>query len=302
MTVEAYNDNLQGSDSIKCKDFYYSPGIVEDLSLSQLKESQLPIRKSDLYIEQLAQSIREKGLLQAIIVRPKEGYFEIVAGNRRFNACNLLGWRKMSCHIVELNDKDAFEVSLIENVQRETMNPLEEAAAFKKYVAEFGWGSNSELAQKIGKSPSYVSKRISLLDLPSDVLEMIKSMEIRPSVAEELLRANKETQSELARLISTRHLSMRQVRGIVEDNVQNFTNDIIEYSPSYARLERAERGYDKAIASLRLALSKLADIIEDFEDDWIVHMTLLQHKNALHSQIDILMKEKRNQTKIRSYP
>ena len=72
--------------------------------------------------------------MQAIVVRSKDEYFEVVAGNRRLNACKLLGWRKIPCHIVELDDRGAFEVSLIENIQRQTLNPIDEANAFKKYV------------------------------------------------------------------------------------------------------------------------------------------------------------------------
>ncbi|MGA9150979.1 MAG: ParB/RepB/Spo0J family partition protein [Candidatus Nitrosopolaris sp.] len=100
--------------------------------------------------EELAKSIQQKGLLQPILVRTLDGYFEIVAGNRRFCACKALGWKKIACHIIELVDKQAFEVSLVENIQRKTISPLDEANAFKAYVSDFGWGGVSDLASKIG--------------------------------------------------------------------------------------------------------------------------------------------------------
>ena len=105
-------------------------------------------------VEDLADSIKKIGLLQPIVVRTTEGSegFEIVAGNRRYSACRQLGWRKITCHIVELDDKGAFEIALAENVQRQTLNPVEEGLAFRKYVNEFGWGGVSELAQKISES------------------------------------------------------------------------------------------------------------------------------------------------------
>jgi ParB family transcriptional regulator, chromosome partitioning protein len=77
-----------------------------------------------------------------------------------------LGWRKIICHILEIGDKDAFEISLIENIHRKSLDPLEEAEAFKEYVISFGWGGISDLAAKIGKSISYVDRRIRLLRLP----------------------------------------------------------------------------------------------------------------------------------------
>lgn len=97
-------------------------------------------------------SIQQKGLLEPIVVRPVEKAFEVVAGNRRFEACKKLGWRSIPCHVVELDDKEAFEVSILENVQRETLNPIEEGRAYRNYVDECGYGGESELARKIGKS------------------------------------------------------------------------------------------------------------------------------------------------------
>ena len=99
-------------------------GIIDDINISQIKEGHNP-RKQVVAVpdvEELAASIQQKGLLQPILVRPiveeeeRQGYFEIIAGNRRFHACKTLGWNKIACHIIESDDKQAFEVSLIENM------------------------------------------------------------------------------------------------------------------------------------------------------------------------------------------
>lgn len=271
----------------------FTLGLIEVLPISKLRPSNVPIRPSGCEIDQLALSIKEKGLLQPVIVRPKDDYFEVIAGNRRFEACKSLRWRNISCHVVELNDKDAFEVALVENIQRETMNPLEEAESFKRYILEFGWGSVSELARRIGKSPSHISKRITMLNLPDDVLGKIKSLEIQPSLAEELTHAGKESQSKLAELVVKRHLTVRQIREIINDSLQGFGEDAMEHHGSHDATERTEKGYDKAIAALKITLNKLGGVIEDLDDDWIAHETLMQHKNAIHAQIDILIKEKK---------
>ena len=121
-------------------------------------------------ISLLSASINRHGLFHPIILRTKgQDYFEIVAGNRRFDACKALGWRKIACHIMDLVDKDAFEITLIENIQRKNLQPLDEARAFKIYVTDFGWGGITELASKVNKSASYITKRMMLLDLPVDI-------------------------------------------------------------------------------------------------------------------------------------
>ncbi len=131
--------------------------------------------RTDMHqIPELASSIRQKGLLQPIIVPIKDDHFEIVAGNRRYEACKSLGWRKITCHIEELDDREAFEIALMENIQRSTLNPVDEAKAFQSYVSNFGWGGVTDLASKIGKSVSYVTKRIALLTLPPDVISSIR--------------------------------------------------------------------------------------------------------------------------------
>lgn len=301
MTIERYSNNNDEQHSIILANHEFKPGIIDDLPISRLRPSGMPIRLGAEEIESLARSIKEKGLLQPIIVWPKDDdYFEVVAGNRRYTACKLLGWRKIPCHIVELNDKEAYEISLIENIQRRTMDPIEEAEAYKKYILEFGWGGISHLAKRVGKSISYISKRISLLDLPQDIVAKIKLHEISPSVAEELLRLDdNNAQSELAHLISTRHISIRRVRQLALENARNGieeeSNDM--YLPDgngFIDIERAKRAYDKAITSIRITLDKIAAIMEDLEDNnWIVYEMLMQQKNTLHNQIDLLMKERR---------
>ena len=86
-----------------------------------------------------------------------------------------------------MDDKTGFEISIIENVQRRTLDAVEEAYAFRRYVVDYGWGGVSELAERLSNSPSYVSKRIKLTELPPDVLELISESELSVTAAEELL-------------------------------------------------------------------------------------------------------------------
>jgi ParB family chromosome partitioning protein len=279
---------------------------VNKSDIFRIKPSVLNQLRSEVdegYDTSLAYSIKQRGLLQPIIVRSckNDGYFEIVAGNRRYKACRSLGYRKIASHVVELDDKAAFEVALIENIQRKTLDPIEEGQAFKHYVSDYGYGGISELADKLCKSVSYIAKRIKLLELPVDILDSITSSMINTSTAEELLALkDKSKQSELAQLICDRHLSLKKVRDLIkEDNGDANGNDSINFVDPFrharqmTRIEKAERSFDKTIIALRIALSKIGDIVEGIEDDWIVYEALMHHKNQLHCQIDILIKEKR---------
>ena len=162
-------------------------GLVEEVEVSQIRHSSFLLHTTkDDFKDDLTNSIKRNGLLQPIIVRARDNMFEIVAGNRRYLACKILGWKKIVCHIVELDDKEAFEIALTENLQRRNLDPIEEAKAFKAYVNDYGWGGVSALASRIAKSPAYISKRLSLLHLSADMLESIRKYDVNPSVAEEI--------------------------------------------------------------------------------------------------------------------
>ena len=177
--------------------------------------------------------------------------------------------------------KTAYEVSIIENLQRHTLSPLEEGIAFRKYIQELGWGGVTDLASKISKSVAYVSKRINLLKLPSDILELISQSEITVTVAEELLSiSDKEKQSRLASIIHAKKFSLRESRKFIKEQrliseVDSGDFSFEQYLCSY--LEDSEKSitglFDKSIIALRIALKKLGTIItisEDLQQNWIL--------------------------------
>ena len=279
-------------------------GVIDDIPISKLRASKSELRSSALNLDELIGSIRQRGLLQPIVVRGLEDqYYQIIAGHRRYQACKRLSWRKITCNIVELDDKESFELSLIENIQRETLNPIDEARAFKIYISEFGWGGVSELAKKIGKSPSYVTKRIELLDLPSEVIQSVVDSTVLPSIAEELYGIKDPAkQSELAHLIAQRHLSLRRVRELIDRASQNDYDCEISsrYQDREDRTRRIERAFDKSITALKITLDRMSMIIGAIEDDdWAITQILLQHKNMINNQINILLKEKRKYNFVR---
>lgn len=246
----------------------------------------------------LMSSIQDKGLLEPIIVRPTDEGFEVVAGMRRYEACKKLGWRRLPAHVVELDDREAFEVSLLENIQRESLNPIEEARAFRNYVDGFGYGGETELARKIGKSQEYVSKRIGLLSLPQRVQDQIMRRRIAPSVAQELTLLNDEAAEEMADEIGAKALSLREVRRIIrhrqsrEQQIQDSAG-----SPSQADIERRVRRVSRelniAVASLGGAMIRLGEVAESLENEWLARESIFVCRDAMTEQISNLTKLRR---------
>lgn len=161
-------------------------------------------------LEQLAQSIREQGILQPILVRAhpdKDSEFEIVAGERRWRAAQLAKLHEVPIILRELSNRDTLEIALIENVQREDLNPLEEAEAYRRLVQEFRY-SHDELGERIGKSRPYIANILRLLELPKAVQKMISDGSLSASHARALIGLDDAV--ELARKIVEKGLSVRE--------------------------------------------------------------------------------------------
>ena len=268
-------------------------GEIENILIADIRVPSNNLRISNsLNIEKIANSIRQHGLLQPLIVKPRSDHFEIVAGYRRYLACKSLHWKKIPCHIVNLDDMQTFEVAMVENIRRKSFTPLEEANAFKIYVSDKGWGGVTELSNKIGRSQSSIIRRIGLLDLPKDVLNRIKKSELSPSTAVELFRVKDPIkQSHLAKLVARQHLTTKRVRGMVN-------NDMMLNNQPDTVIRSQLRAFDRSIIVLRVALNKIVTIMnEEDEEDMLIRELLLYQRNVLHQQIGILLKCKKKYEK-----
>ncbi len=170
-------------------------------------------------LDELAASIKERGIIQPIAVRPApgaSGSFEIIAGERRWRAAQRAGIHDVPVVVLDVSDAEALELAIIENVQREDLNPLEEAAGYQALGAEFKHGQD-EIAGIVGKSRSHVANMLRLLKLPEVVQAFIRSGELSAGHARALIgNANAEA---LAREIVARGLNVRQVEELVRDHV-----------------------------------------------------------------------------------
>ncbi len=141
-------------------------GTIRKIPLSEITPSaDQPRQAKDTNIEALAQSLKEEGLLQPIVVTKEEGKFVIIAGERRYRAATILGWTEIECRILHRDPREKYKLAVIENLQRENLDAFEEALAYKKLKTEFNY-TDSQLASIIGKSRNYINEILSIADIP----------------------------------------------------------------------------------------------------------------------------------------
>ena len=164
-------------------------------------------------LTELADSIREHGVLQPILVRPVGSQYELIAGERRWRASRMAQRESIPAIVVEFDDETALEVSIIENLQREDVSPLEEAAMFRK-MTDLGY-SVRQLAQKIGKDKGYVENRMRLAEAPPEIRELVSVRKDTLSHAYELMKIPDErTRRRLAKKVAAGELSLSKLRAI----------------------------------------------------------------------------------------
>ena len=190
---------------------------INIISINLIKANEGQPRKSfdEEKIIQLSQSIKEHGVIQPIILKKCNDTYIIVAGERRWRAAKLAGIKEMPAIIMELTDKEILEISLIENIQRQDLNPIEEALAYKKLIEDFNI-TQEELSNKIGKSRTAVTNCLRLLNLDVRVQEYLIDGVISEGHGRVLLSIeDKDTQYKLAQSIIDEKLSVRETEKLI---------------------------------------------------------------------------------------
>ena len=284
----------------RLKNYLTMSKVVELLPLRSICDPRDSLREDLGQVQELASSIKRMGLIEPIVVRPTGSKFEIVAGQRRTAACRLNGMSEIPAIVVELSDKEAFELALEENFQRKTLDPIEEARAFKVYVDRYGYGSTTELAGKIGVSEEYVSHRIMLLKLPMEIQEEIRRRLLSSSIGWEITRVKgEESQKKIAEAAVEKQLTVKQLRLAASlSKLDMPATQIVRKIENKESLEemhvddekggrRKEKVRKAAILLLRVTLIKLDDLIRSLSDDEAPlrdEVTTLRY--SLHQLID----------------
>jgi ParB family chromosome partitioning protein len=151
--------------------------VIRNIPINKLTANVHQPRKDFGDLAELADSIKEKGILEPLLIRPKNGKFEIVAGERRFRAAQMAGLSEIPCIEHDIADNEALEISIIENIQRKDLNVYEQAFSIKSFADMYGY-THQEIAQKIGKSRVTITELIRITDLPEEILERCMELKI----------------------------------------------------------------------------------------------------------------------------
>jgi ParB family transcriptional regulator, chromosome partitioning protein len=212
-------------------------------------------------LTELADSIREHGVLQPILVRPIGSQFELIAGERRWRASRMAERETIPAIVAEFDEQTALEVSIIENLQREDVSPLEEAAMFRKMTDHFGY-SVRQLAQKVGKDKGYVENRLRLTDAPADVRELLSVRKDTISHAYELMKVGDERKRRrLAKRVMAGDLTLARLR-VLTGGRDEATGDAPPRRRAKTRAGEvaAAKAADDALIDTR---GRLADAVDD---------------------------------------
>ena len=206
--------NIEGSGS---SDNGEGEGMrLISVDLIQRGEYQPRLHIAPEALEELASSIRSQGILQPVVIRPigNSNRYELLAGERRWRAAQLAGVTEIPSIIKAVADADAMSIALIENVQREQLNPIEEAMAFSRLTNEFSM-THKEVADSVGRSRAAVSNLIRLLELEPGTRNLLEAGDINMGHARALLAINGPRQSEIAKTVVSKGLSVRETEALV---------------------------------------------------------------------------------------
>ena len=216
------------------------PGDFRSLPVDLIRRGKHQPRRviEESTLEELAHSVRTRGIVQPIVVRPAgPGSFEIVAGERRWRAARMAGLDEVPAVVRECSDREAAAVALIENIQREDLNPIEEAEGYRTLADEFGL-THQELADAVGRSRSAVSNALRLLDLNDDVRALVEQGDLDMGHARALLALEGVTQSEAAAEVVKRGLSARETEKLVRSKAaQKSPSEPATRDPDVVRIE-----------------------------------------------------------------
>lgn len=228
-------------------------GSASTLNINEIEPNRDQPRKifNEKALEELSKSIEQNGIIQPLLVRPMlDGSYQLIAGERRWRAARMAGLTEVPVTIREMTDEEASVFALIENLQREDLNPVEEAEGMKSLIENYGF-TQEEAAQRVGKSRTAITNTLRLLKLPSEVLAMLGEGKISAGHARALLGLDDEKKMlQIAEQIKKEDLSVRQVEKMVK-----YANQGKKTKP-VKRTQKRDKYYDEVELALTEALGR----------------------------------------------
>lgn len=234
---------------------------VQTIRLSEIEPNKNQPRRhfDEAAITALADSIRQHGLIQPILVRSTGTGYQIVAGERRWRACRMLGMSEISAIIKDFSDSETAQIALIENIQREDLNPIEEAAAYKELMEKYEM-TQEALSKAVGKSRPAIANAVRLLNMPEQVQELVKKGELSAGQAKAIASADTDEEMiELAEKAANGQLTVRAIEKILAKKDEENLNDG-EDNKNTAEKRQNMNYFTEMEISLRDALSRKVKI------------------------------------------
>lgn len=235
---------------------------IQDIELSKIKPNSFQPRHqfSEESIHELASTLDKDGLLQPIVVREKEGNYEIIAGERRLRAAKQLAWAKIPAIVNNMDDSQAASLALIENLQREDLNPIDEAQAYSNLM-KLNSLTQTTLAQNIGKSQSYVANKLRLLKLTPKVQSYLASGEISPRHGRCLVGLSEKDQGRVLDEILANNLNVSDTEKIVKNVEQYFAGKKVK-DKEKEQAEQTRRAANRIPKDLKVQINTIKKAIK----------------------------------------
>lgn len=235
---------------------------IQDIELTKIKPNPFQPRRqfSDDSINELAQTLDKEGLLQPIVIREINGGYEIIAGERRYRAAKSLGWKKIPAIVNNMDDDQAASLALIENLQRENLNPIDEAEAYTNLM-KLNNMTQTELAKDIGKSQSYVANKLRLLKLTPKVQNYLASGDITARHGRALVGLSEKDQSRVVDEILKNGLNVKDTEAIARD--------VDGYFVRKERSENKQRVVNRIPKDLKVQINTIKQAVKLAKDSGI---------------------------------
>jgi len=231
-------------------------GGPQQLDVRQIDSNPAQPRQhfDDAETQSLAESLGAHGLLQPVVVRRVDDRYQLIAGERRLRAAVQAGWTEVPANVIEADDRQTCELAIIENLQRKDLNPLEKAAAFQRYLEQYG-GTQEELAARLKLDRSTVANLIRLLELPEPVREAVRSAKITQGHARALLPLGEEReQIEFCERIQREGLNVRQTETAVQEAIHTADDHALGVVDREGKTSRPARVQSEHLAALEQEL------------------------------------------------
>ena len=249
-----------------------SGSTVENIDVSKLIVNPFQPRKifNEEALQELAESIKEHGIIQPIVVRKKEKKYEIIAGERRFRATELAGLKEIPAIVKEMTEQQMMEVAILENLQREDLTPIEEAEAYSSLIENLNFTQDA-LAKRLGKSRPHIANHIRLLQLPEDVRKLMNEGVLSMGHGRALLGLkNKGRIAEIAQKVIAQSLNVRQLESLVHqlnEGVSHETKEKVKKDVFVQATESQLREYFGTSVQVKKQKNKGKIEIEFYSED-----------------------------------